>query len=141
MKEKFLRFMQGRYGADTLSKVLLGAGLIVVLLSAFLTRNAVGMVFYLLGWVLIIYCYFRIFSRMCLKDMLKIRLFLQRHIRSACSFSARRAFGSREKYIISISVRAASRRSVSREEKERSRSAARSAALHLSKRAEEQPLT
>ena len=44
MKEKFLRFMQGRYGADTLSKVLLGAGLIVVLLSAFLTRNAVGMV-------------------------------------------------------------------------------------------------
>ena len=88
MKEKFLRFMQGRYGADTLSKVLLGAGLIVVLLSAFLTRNAVGMVFYLLGWVLIIYCYFRIFSRNVSKryaenqaflaKTYKIRMFFQR---------------------------------------------------------------
>ena len=80
--------MQGRYGADTLSKVLLVAGLIVVLLSAFLTRNAVGMVFYLLGWVLIIYCYFRIFSRNVSKryaenqaflaKTYKIRMFFQR---------------------------------------------------------------
>ena len=66
MKEKFLRFMQGRYGADTLSKVLLGAGLIVVL----------------------IYCYFRIFSRNVSKryaenqaflaKTYKIRMFFQR---------------------------------------------------------------
>lgn len=36
MKEKFLRFMQGRYGVDQFSKGLLIAGLVVVLLSSFL---------------------------------------------------------------------------------------------------------
>ena len=35
MKEKFLRFMQGRYGLDQFSKALLIGGLIVVLLSSF----------------------------------------------------------------------------------------------------------
>ena len=63
MKEKFLRFMQGRYGVDQFSKALLIAGLVVVLLSSFFTGKGVGTLFYFLGWVLIIYCYFRVFSR------------------------------------------------------------------------------
>ena len=63
MKEKLIRFMQGRNGADTLSKVLLVAGLVAVFLSALLTGSFAGMLFYLLGWVMIIYCYFRMFSR------------------------------------------------------------------------------
>ena len=62
MKEKFLRFMQGRYGVDQFSKALLIAGLVVVLLSSFFTGKGVGTLFYFLGWVLIIYCYFRVFS-------------------------------------------------------------------------------
>lgn len=33
MKEKFMRFMQGRYGVDQLSKALLVIGLISVLLA------------------------------------------------------------------------------------------------------------
>ena len=63
MKEKFLRFMQRRYGVDQFSKALLIAGLVVVLLSSFFTGKGVGTLFYFLGWVLIIYCYFRVFSR------------------------------------------------------------------------------
>lgn len=63
MKEKLMRFMQGRYGVDTLSKFLLGVGLVMVLLSGALSRFAVGNVFYILGWLAIIYCYFRMFSR------------------------------------------------------------------------------
>ena len=39
MKEKFLRFMQGRYGVDQFSKGLLIAGLVVVLLSSFLQEE------------------------------------------------------------------------------------------------------
>ena len=35
MKEKFMRFMQGRYGVDQLSKALLVIGLISVLLASF----------------------------------------------------------------------------------------------------------
>ena len=136
MKEKFLRFMQGRYGADTLSKVLLGAGLIVVLLSAFLTRNAVGMVFYLLGWVLIIYCYFRIFSRNVSKRYAENQAFLAKTYKIRMFFQRQKSIWKQRKVYHIYKCPAASRRSVSREEKERSRSAARSAALHLSKRAE-----
>ena len=55
--------MQGRYGVDQFSKALLIAGLVVVLLSSFFTGKGVGTLFYFLGWVLIIYCYFRVFSR------------------------------------------------------------------------------
>lgn len=76
MKEKLIRFMQGRNGADTLSKVLLAAGLIVVFLSAFLTGKVVGMFFYVLGWVLIIYCYFRMFSRNISKRYAENQAFL-----------------------------------------------------------------
>ena len=63
MKEKLIRFMQGRYGIDQLSKFLLITGLAGVLLSAFFGETAGGMLFYIFGWGVVIYCYFRIFSR------------------------------------------------------------------------------
>ena len=63
MKEKLIRFMQGRYGIDQLSKFLLITGLAVVLLSAFFGGPAVSMLLYIFGWGVVIYCYFRIFSR------------------------------------------------------------------------------
>lgn len=88
MKEKFMRFMQGRYGVDQLSKAMLITGLIVILLSSFFTRTGAGTLFYFLGWILIIYCYFRIFSRNISKryaenqaylaKTYKIRTFFQR---------------------------------------------------------------
>lgn len=62
MKEKFIRFMQGRYGVDQLSKFLLILGLIVVVISA-LFNSRVSLILYILGWLLVIYCYFRVFSR------------------------------------------------------------------------------
>lgn len=63
MKEKLIRFMQGRYGIDQLSKFLLITGLAVVLLSALFGETAVSMLLYIFGWGVVIYCYFRIFSR------------------------------------------------------------------------------
>lgn len=63
MKEKIIRFMQGRYGVDQLSKFLLIVGLVVVLVSAFLGNNPIALILYLIGWIFVIYCYFRVFSR------------------------------------------------------------------------------
>ena len=63
MKEKFIRFMQGRYGIDQLSKFLLIVGLVIVLISAFLGDNPAALILYLIGWAFVIYCYFRVFSR------------------------------------------------------------------------------
>ena len=55
--------MQGRYGVDQLSKFLLVLGLIAVVVSSVLVDNIAGLIFYILGWALVIYCYFRVFSR------------------------------------------------------------------------------
>lgn len=62
MKERFTRFMQGRYGAygtDDLTKILMGAGFVMLLLQIFFR----SMIFSLLFWVCMIYSYFRLFSR------------------------------------------------------------------------------
>ncbi len=87
MKEKLIRFMQGRYGVDQLSKFLLILGLVVVVISA-LFNSRVSLILYILGWVLVIYCYFRVFSRNIpkryaenqafLAKTYKIRMFFQK---------------------------------------------------------------
>lgn len=60
MRDKFLRFMYGRYGVDQFSKFLVVLGIILLLLSGF-TRH--GGIFYLLSLAVLIYSYFRMFSR------------------------------------------------------------------------------
>lgn len=63
MKEKFIRFMQGRYGVDDLAKFTMGAAFVCVLLSIFAGRSNMGALLDTLGLAAIIYTYFRIFSR------------------------------------------------------------------------------
>lgn len=59
MKEKFLRFMRGRYGTDELSKALLIAGIAIMLIA----NLADSTIIYLMSTALIVFAYFRIFSR------------------------------------------------------------------------------
>lgn len=59
MREKFQRFMSGRYGADELSKVFNIAVLVLLVLSL-VTRYDI---FYWLGIVLMIYSLWRMFSK------------------------------------------------------------------------------
>ncbi len=59
MRDRFQRFMSGRYGADQLSKFLLGVCVVCIVLNMF-TRTSV---FYWLALILLVYSYFRIFSR------------------------------------------------------------------------------
>ncbi len=64
MKEKFIRFMQGRYGVDSLSKFTMGFALVSVILSVFTGRNRnLAALLDFLGLAAIVYTYFRIFSR------------------------------------------------------------------------------
>ena len=78
MKEKLIRFMQGRYGTDTLSQFLLICGLVVVLFSSFSSSDTVRMIWYVVGWALIIYCYYRMFSRNVTKRYAENQAFLAR---------------------------------------------------------------
>ena len=59
MKEKFIRFMAGRYGADQLSRFLSIAALVLIVLNLFLRSN----VLWVLSLVLLVLVYVRMFSR------------------------------------------------------------------------------
>ena len=59
MKEKFYRFMQGRYGQDQFSRFLLILGLICLAVNIFVRSSILYWVF----WILLIHTYFRMFSK------------------------------------------------------------------------------
>jgi membrane-bound ClpP family serine protease len=59
MKEKFIQFMQGRYGIDYLGKFLFGLGVVFLFISILFRGNILG----LLGWIVIIAGYVRLFSK------------------------------------------------------------------------------
>lgn len=59
MREKFLHFMQGRYGADQLYRVMLIGRAVLVILSNFIFE----VFFLLLGWILVVLAFVRAFSK------------------------------------------------------------------------------
>lgn len=77
MKQKLIQFMQGRYGVDAFSKFLLVVGLVAVFASA-LINGRLANVFYILGWVAVIYSYFRIFSRKVSKRYAENQAFIDK---------------------------------------------------------------
>jgi hypothetical protein len=62
MKQKFAKFMYGRYGLDELSKFLSTVSLVVLVVSILMTQTTKTIVF-LIAIALLIYSYFRIFSK------------------------------------------------------------------------------
>lgn len=90
MKEKMIRFMQGRYGVDTFSKFLLVVGLVVVLLSSFIGGRAVDTICYVVGWAVIIYCYYRMFSKNVTKRYAENQTFLAKTYKIRCFFQSKK---------------------------------------------------
>lgn len=74
MKEKFMRFMYGRYGVDTLGKYSLGAGLATMVPSIVFDSYTLS----LLSWFFIILTYFRMFSRNLYKRSSENQTFLNK---------------------------------------------------------------
>ena len=74
MREKFMRFMMGRYGMDQLSNCMLWTGMIVVILNMFFNSPILS----LIGTALLIYSYVRIFSRDYAKRSAQNRRFLDK---------------------------------------------------------------
>lgn len=86
MKEKLRRFMQGRYGVDALSRFLLGTGLVAIVISSALSGRYVGILFYVLGWVSFISCYFRMFSKNITKRYAENQTYLAKTYKIRCFF-------------------------------------------------------
>lgn len=99
MKEKLIRFMQGRYGVDSFSRFLLVLGLAAVLLSSVFSRHhaLVGNVFYILGWIMIIYCYFRMFSRNVTKRYAENQTFLAKTYKIRTFFQRQKSMWKQRK--------------------------------------------
>ncbi|MDD2447147.1 MAG: hypothetical protein PHY91_05620 [Tissierellia bacterium] len=72
MKEKFRRFMSGRYGFDQLSNALITVSIIFILLSAGLQSSVLNT----LGFVVLFFSYFRVFSRNIYKRYAENQKFL-----------------------------------------------------------------
>lgn len=72
LKEKFMRFMQGRYGNDQLNRTLMFLSIALLIISMF-----AGNIFYLLAVILMVYAYYRMFSRQTYKRAGENQKYLQ----------------------------------------------------------------
>lgn len=72
VREKFYRFMVGRYGNDRLNQVIMIVAMIALVISFFGPRF-----FYLLALLCLIYAYFRMFSRNTYKRSMENNKYLQ----------------------------------------------------------------
>ena len=64
MKEKFLKFMEGRYGVDAFARFTMIVALACIVISIFFPgRSVIGALLNTIGLLAIIYTYFRMLSR------------------------------------------------------------------------------
>lgn len=87
LKEKFYRFMYGRNGVDQYSRFLIYLALILVILDIFFGGTGI---FYGLGIVVMIYAYFRVFSKKLEKRRAENAKFLHAKNKIVYSFRSRR---------------------------------------------------
>lgn len=74
MREKMMNFMRGRYGLDQLNIFIAGFIVFLMLLNLFLKNPIVSV----LGFALIVYLYFRMFSRNITKRSDENTLYLKK---------------------------------------------------------------
>lgn len=117
MKEKLARFMSGRYGVDQLSRLYLGIALILLVVSIF---SHLG-IFYIVGIVLLVYTYYRMFSKETFpRCMHRTRSILNAKYRAVVKKVHGRNSGSSVRFTGFIVVRDVNRRFVSQREKVKS---------------------
>lgn len=83
MREKLIRFMQGRYGMDYLGRFTIILGLAAIILSMFINSAILS----ILAWACIIYAYFRMFSRNIYKRSSENQAFLTKTYKIRCFFA------------------------------------------------------
>ena len=95
MREKFRRFMAGRYGTDALNQFL-SILAVALLLVSLITR--VGL-FTWLGLAALIYCYFRTFSRnISRRTQVNYKLYAMQERRSGKCKGVKRRWADRNTY-------------------------------------------
>ena len=93
MREKFMRFMYGRYGVDALGKFLF---IFAVVLSLIARRADSGLLM-LLCWVILFYSYFRMFSRNIYKRSTENQFYLNKTYKLRCWITKQKNMMSQQK--------------------------------------------
>lgn len=73
MKDKIYRFMRSRYGNDQLSSFLTWTGIVLIIIDLFAGTG----IFYIIGLVMFIYGYIRVFSKKYEKRAAENKWFLE----------------------------------------------------------------
>ena len=73
LKDRFIRFMYGRYGVDSFGKFTIWGSLILMLIAGWTHRGILSW----LAWAGIIYSYFRMFSKNTYKRAAENQKYLQ----------------------------------------------------------------
>ena len=99
MRDRFQRFMTGRYGADELSKLLSGAAVGCLAAAMFAGALPPLFIFYWIGLGLIVYSWYRMFSRNTAKRYEENQKFLNWRYRMAGRRdAAKKRFAQRGEY-------------------------------------------
>ena len=77
--------MQGRYGVDSFSKAITTLGFILLILGMFFPKVRV---IYWIGWAIIVYAYYRIFSKNIGKRQQENQLYLNKTFKLRCKVAA-----------------------------------------------------
>ncbi|CCZ91537.1 putative uncharacterized protein [Clostridium sp. CAG:167] len=77
MRNRFARFMYGRYGVDALNNFLFGLYVALFVLELFFRRTVAGQVMVILGYPIILLYFFRCFSRNIYKRSAENQRFLK----------------------------------------------------------------
>lgn len=96
-KDKFSRFMYGRYGVDQFSKFLLGLTFVLCIVSMFF-RNSFGSMISNLVFLLIVYTYFRMFSKNIYKRAAENERFLKFTSKFRRRFNSEKNIAGQRKY-------------------------------------------
>lgn len=67
MGRKMQQWMVGRYGTDELSRCLVWVGIGIMIISCFIQQTTVKSILYFISWIIIIYSYYRTFSKNIIK--------------------------------------------------------------------------
>ena len=123
--------MYGRYGLDSFGKFTIIVSLVLMLLANFVPAR-LGSVLSLLCWALLIYTYFRMFSRQTYKRACENQAYLAKTAKVRHFFASQR---HRERHITFTNVRLVNRKYVYQKAKAVLKSAVRNVTQHLSRRA------
>ena len=129
MKEKLQRFMWGRYGNDRFNQFLLIVALVCLALSFFGLR-----IFYVLALALLVYVYYRMFSRNMSKRSAENQWYLKKEMKVRSWWQRGSSYLPDAGIIRSLNVPNADRSSGCPDTKGRLRSTAESAERNLSAR-------